>query len=93
MTRRTGRADQYALSGACPRQAAAAKAFARCAPLPQTRTVSVMTELITIPDPIVALMLTEHATTARQQRAAQTRGLRHRRRRFEQAARLRRLLA
>lgn len=52
-----------------------------------------MNELITIPDPIVAMMLTEHATTARQQRSAQVRGLRHRRRRFEQAARLRRLLA
>jgi len=53
----------------------------------------VMNELISIPDPIVALMLTEHASTARQQRVAQTRGLRQRRRRFEQAARLRRLLA
>ena len=52
-----------------------------------------MNELISIPDPIVALMLTEHATTAREQRVGRARGLRQRRRRFEQAARLRRLLA
>lgn len=52
-----------------------------------------MNELIAIPDPIVALMVTEIQAdrTGRLQHRAH--GLRRRRRRFEQAARLRRLLA
>jgi hypothetical protein len=51
-----------------------------------------MNELITIPDPIVALMLTD-PIGARERRVHRARGLRQRRQRFERAARLRRLLA
>jgi hypothetical protein len=51
-----------------------------------------MNELITIPDPIVTLMLTD-LTGGRERRVQRTRGLRQRRQRFERAARLRRLLA
>ena len=52
-----------------------------------------MNELIAIPDPIVALMQTDLDPRSQQRRAHATRGLRERRRRFERAARLRRLLA
>lgn len=55
-----------------------------------------MNELIAIPDPIVALMVTEiqaDRTGRLHHRAHATQGVRRRRRRFEQAARLRRLLA
>ena len=54
-----------------------------------------MNELITIPDPVGALMLTDLRPdeTRRAHSAHRTRGLGARRRRFERAARLRRLLS
>lgn len=52
-----------------------------------------MNELIAIPDPIVALMVTEIQADRTGRLHHRAPGLRRRRRRFEQAARLRRLLA